>query len=518
MGVAADCSMGMVRPPSERHPVPKFTWAQNAFILSMVMIGGMVRFYKLGRESLWFDESLSALFASQPLPISIQSMLQDGLQHSPLFYLLLRPFVSGSPIESSVRTLPAIAGVLTIPLIAFLAKDLFSRNTGLIAAALLSMNPFHAWYSREARMYSLLALAAILAMYFFVLIVFREPKLRYWVGLSVSSAIAFNTHHFAFFIPLVQLAFILVTLKQSYVFLRSWTAFMGLSGLTLLPWIAIAAKSGVYWATSGTPTQTTQWTDIPFTLWNFSVGYTQDLTAPILIGLLLILAAVIYGLIPLRGSRLLLAIWLILPIATTFLISFRFPMYMDRYLIVALPPFILALANGLATLPSLGHRRVATTIVVLFELVSLARLFSDRSTYDRADWRQLGSLLEENVDPVYDRIATLNYQDLIPLHFYYQGRTSVRPIIVGRDVHLPDRALSRPDGGDAYLWLIIPHPNHSNHLVGHCQSFESEPFTSWADIIFWREQLAPNLARVYPLTCIRLERYSNRATALGLSY
>lgn len=508
MGVAGDLSMGIVRPLSERQPIPKFTWAQNAFILSMVMVGGLVRFFQLARESLWFDESLSALFATQPLPISIQSMLQDGLQHSPLFYLLLRPFVSGNPIESSVRTLPAIAGVLAIPLIALLAKALFSRSTGVIAAALLGINPFHVWYSREARMYSLLALAAILAMYFFVLIIFSGPKLRYWLGLSVSSAIAYNTHHFAFFIPLVQLAFILATFKQSYVFLRAWTLSMCLAALTLLPWIATAVRSGVYWATSGTPTQTAQWTDIPFTFWNFSIGYTQNLTAPILIALLLFLAAAIYGLIPLHGSRLLLAIWLILPIATTFLISLRFPMYMDRYLIVALPPFILALANGLSTLSSLGHRRVATTVVVLFELFSLSRLFSDRSTYDRADWRQLGGFLEENVDPVYDRIATLNYQDLIPLHFYYHGRTSVRPIIVGRDVHLPDRALSRPDGGEAYLWLIIPHPNHSNHLVGHCQSFESEPFTSWVDIVFWREELAPDLAGVYPLTCLRLERYN----------
>jgi mannosyltransferase len=492
---------------STHHSTPRFISAQNGFLFFIIIVGALIRFFQLTRESLWFDESLSAFLASQPLQVSIQSMLQDGLQHSPLFYLLLRPFVSGGSLESSVRMLPAIAGVLAIPMIAILGEVLFSRSIGLTAAALLALNPFHIWYSREARMYSLLVLAAILCMYFFSLIIFKEPKPRYWIGLTISSAIAFNSHYFAFFIPLVQLTFIIATFKQSYIYLRSWTASMCLAALSLLPWITIVIKSGVYWVTSGTPNQTSQWADIPLTFWNFSIGYTQTLTIPVLIILLLFLVVLIYGLIPPHGSRFLLAIWLLLPITTTFLISFRFPMYMDRYLIVALPPFVLALANGLAKIPVPNFRRVVTAIIVICELVSLTKLFTDRYTYERADWRQLGSFLETNVDPIRERIVTLNYQDLIPLHFYYHGKTRIQPIIIGSEIHLPDRSSLQLDDREAYLWLIIPNPNQSNHLVGHCQPFKSEPLTSLNKVKLWREQLAPNLAGVQSFTCIRLERY-----------
>ena len=486
----------------------RFTTGQNAFILAITTVGALVRFFQLGRESLWFDESLSVLFASQPLPISIHSMLQEGLQHSPLFYLLLRPFASGNPIESSVRALPAIAGCLAIPLIAILGKDLFSPRTGLIAAALLALNPFHAWYSREARMYSLLALAVIGAMYFFALIVFREPKLRYWLGMSFFSAIAFSTHHFAFFIPLVQLVFILATFKESYPLLRSWAAATFLAALTLLPWITVALGSGVYWATSGTPTQTARLTDIPLTLWNFSLGYTGTLSLPIALALLLFFAVTFYGLYPPMRSKLLLACWLFVPIVTTFLISLRFPMYMDRYLIVALPAFLLGLAEGLSTIRLPGFRRLATATVFLCGFLSLVRVYVDRTTYDRADWRHLGSFLDSNVDSLHDTIATLNYQDLIPLHFYYHGLTPIQPIIGNTDVRLPDDTQSHQNGTEGYFWLVIPHQNHSNHLVGHCQSFESEPFTSQADVILWRDSLAPDLISVQQFTCIRLERYA----------
>jgi mannosyltransferase len=486
----------------------RFTRPQNAFILGILIVGALIRFFQLGRESLWFDESLSVLFATQPLPISIQSMLQEGLQHSPLFYLMLRPFAYGNPIEACARALPAIAGVLAIPLMAILGKDLFSPRTGLIAAALLALNPFHLWYSREARMYSLLALAVIGAMYFFALMVFRGPKLRYWLGMFFFSTIAFSTHHFAFFIPLVQLVFILATFKESYPLLRSWAAAMFLAALTLLPWITIALGSGVYWATSGTPTQTALLSDIPLTLWNFSLGYTRNLSVPIVLALLLFLTATFYGLYPPNRSRLLLAIWLFVPIITTFLISLRFPMYMDRYLIVALPAFLLGLAEGLSTIRLPGLRRFATATVFLCEVLSLTRVYVDRTTYDRADWRQLGSFLESNVDPLHDTVATLNYQDLIPLHFYYHGTTPIKPIIANTDVRLPDDDQSRGNRGDGDLWLVIPHQNHSNHLVGNCQSFESEPFTSQARVIAWRDELASNLISVQQFTCIRLERYA----------
>jgi uncharacterized membrane protein len=472
------------------------------------LVGALFRFFQLGRESLWFDESLSVLFASQPLSISIGSMLQEGLQHSPLFYLLLRPFVSGTPFEFSARSLPAIAGVMAIPIVAILGKELFSPRTGIIAASLLALNPFHVWYSREARMYSLLALAVIGTMYFFALIVFRERKLRYWLGMSFFSAIGFSTHHFAFFMPLVQLVFILVTFKRSYLLLRTWAASMVLAALTLVPWIMIVLDSGVYWATSGTPDQTARLIDIPLTLWNFSIGYTRNLTLPIVLALLLFLAFIVNGLYPPKRSKLLLVIWLFVPLITTFLISLRFPMYVDRYLIVALPAFLLGFAEGMSSIRLPSLRRFAIAAAFLCTLLSLARIYIDRTIYERADWRRLGSFLELNADPLHDSIATVYYQDLISLHFYYHGSIPIHPIISNKDVNLPDVTQSEKSPAEGDFWLIIPHPNCTNHLVGHCQSFESEPFTTRADVISWRDNWATNLISVHQFTCIRLERYA----------
>lgn len=433
-------------------------------------------------------------------------MLQEGLQHSPLFYLFLRPFTFGNPVETSVRVLPAIAGILAIPMIAFLGKVIGSPRTGLIAAFLLAINPFHAWYSREARMYSLLALVVIGAMYFFALCIFREPKPRYWLGMFFFTAIAINTHHFAFFVPLIQLIFIIATFKRSYPIVRSWVTVLFLAALTLIPWLSIVLRSGVYWATSGT-SQISRIGDIPLTIWNFSIGYTRILSVPIVLVLSLFLVIASYGLYPARGSKRLLAIWLSVPIATTFLISLRFPMYMDRYLIVALPAFVLAVAEGLSTIRVQRLRWFAITTLVLFELFSVLRLFTDRTNYERADWRQLGSFLETRVDPLHDSIRTLNYQDLIPIHLYYDGTTPVQPIIVGSDVYLPELSYSSRGGLETYLWLIIPHKNNTSHFVGHCQSFESEPFTSQRAVIAWRDKMAPNLVSMQEFTCIRLERY-----------
>jgi uncharacterized membrane protein len=131
-----------------------------------------IRLAWLGSKSLWVDEADSVYFASHSFP-DIFSRLCDP--HPPGYYALLRVFLAWGQSEFWVRLPSAIAGTLTVPLLVALGRELdavFAHNvrslghhTAVLASLLLAVAPLHVWYSQEARMYALVTLLGLCAVY-----------------------------------------------------------------------------------------------------------------------------------------------------------------------------------------------------------------------------------------------------------------------------------------------------------------------------------------------------------------
>ena len=149
-------------------------WRRCPPWLSLTLIAVLalaVRLVGLGGKSLWVDEADSLYFASQAFP-DILSRLCDP--HPPGYYLLLRAFLACGHSEFWMRLPSAIAGVLTVPLLAVLGRELgvayglpgLDWRTGALASLLLAVAPLHVWYSQEARMYSLVTFLGVCAVYF----------------------------------------------------------------------------------------------------------------------------------------------------------------------------------------------------------------------------------------------------------------------------------------------------------------------------------------------------------------
>ena len=471
-------------------------------ILPIVVLAFATRLYRLGEQSLWFDESLSALFASQPFALSIQAMLEEGLHHSPLYYILLRPFAAFGFSEFSLRFLSAALGVLAIPLLVQLGRLTVGSKAGLLAAFLLAINPFHVWYSQEARMYTLLVVASIGAMFFLVRNL-QSAKLWNWLGLAFFVSFGINAHHFALFIPLIQFTFIVLSLRRNYQLLRPWAGSQLMAGLSLTPWIITVLDWGHFYFSSASSRPVTL-SDPLKTLWNFSFGYTETVTPGIviLVSLFVILLAFAAFSILQNDARQLLLLWLLLPPIVTFLLSLRLPMYLDRYLIVAFPPFLLLISAGIYHFRQPVLRFAIVAVVTGTMLVGLYRVYYDTLVYSRADWRGVGQYLENNGQPG-DIITPWYYQYLIPLVFYYHGQLEIRPLIVQDKVYLPDFA-TQPN---QRAWMIIAHPHDSSHLVGRCRPLDMEVLESPPAAINWWHVNQVNLVKAVDFSCIRLEAY-----------
>ena len=113
----------------------------------------------------------------------------------------------------AIRFVSTLAGVIAIPLIYFLAKQLFPdrKNLGLIAAALLAFSPWHFFISRPA-LEANLALTLTIAGALFLLLGLK--KTVYYLPAAVFFALAPHTYNTArVFVPLMLLAFFFIYRK-----------------------------------------------------------------------------------------------------------------------------------------------------------------------------------------------------------------------------------------------------------------------------------------------------------------
>ena len=165
--------------------------------------GALLRFAALDGQSLWYDEAVSA----QLLRMDLAGML-DAIAGSestpPLYYVLawLWTQLAGTG-EAGLRSLSALLGTATIPLVWALARRLGGDRAALIAAALAAANPLLIWFSQEARAYALLALLGALSTLLW-LRALQVPSLRRLLAWSAVAALALATHYFAVFLVVLQ--------------------------------------------------------------------------------------------------------------------------------------------------------------------------------------------------------------------------------------------------------------------------------------------------------------------------
>lgn len=477
-----------------------FTHREKIFLLATCGLAFGLRLFQLNAQSMWFDESISALIAVRPFWDGIVTMLEEGLHHTPLYYLLLRPFAAWGFNEFLLRFVSVLFGVLLVPLAAHLGPALGHKQAGLAAALLVAVNPFHTWYSQEARPYALLAFVSAGAMLFFVWFLNRPDRRRNLVGLTLFLAAGFNTHHFMFFVPLVQFVYLVLTLKRTYPLLRPWMLAQALAGLSLLPWAVTVISWGNFYMNSSAHAGVGL-RELFNTFWNFSLGYTGSLTwlaaaaLAACAGLALLALRYRTG----RARPGLVLLWLLLPPLVSFVISLRLPMYLDRYLIVSFAPFVLWVALGLAHLPRrLGYPVLA--LLVAAATANLVQLYVDPAApQQRADWRGAGHYLDEHHRPG-DHMMILYHQDLAPLNFYYHGSVGVTPVSDAAQI-------DRPQQGQQ-LWLITAYPcENEQSLYPYLSSTgaETDPFK--LALQQWQERQQPYLQNVIDFDCVRLYQY-----------
>ncbi len=212
---------------------------------ALIALAALLRFRGLGAQGFWFDEARTAWLV-HTTPAKLLGALPHTESNPPLYYLLAWGWVRlFGDTETGLRSLSALAGVLTVPVAYLAGRALATRRVGLAAAALVAVNPLLVWYSQEARSYALVVLFAALSFWLFCRTRARPtPKaLACWAG---ASALALCTHYFAVFLILPEALLLLAARQPSRAWRLGAVAAVGAVGLAMIP-MAYRERSHAPW-------------------------------------------------------------------------------------------------------------------------------------------------------------------------------------------------------------------------------------------------------------------------------
>ncbi|MCX7670362.1 MAG: glycosyltransferase family 39 protein, partial [Anaerolineae bacterium] len=240
-------------------------------IVLILLLAAILRFNRLDAQSLWADEGNSATMVSRSWGQIALHAANDI--HPPLYYWLLKLWTGFAGVsEAGLRSFSAVIGVLLVLGTIGLGMRLGGVLLGLTAGLIVALSPLEVYYSQEARMYLLLALEAVWAVYGFWWLIATEDHelngsakpaarpLKLWPLPSYLLAPAFIAGlytHYAFpvmiaALSLLYLAWVAATRHRGASGRRvlRWTILCGVALLAFLPWLSIAMRQLTQWPTA----------------------------------------------------------------------------------------------------------------------------------------------------------------------------------------------------------------------------------------------------------------------------
>ena len=347
-----------------------------ALVSVVAVVLGLIR---LGTPSLWVDESFTAQAVRGHL-------LNPEDQYHWLYYAAITPWalVAGTS-ELALRLPSVVASAVACALLVVLTRPMFGRRVALVAGLFLATSPFVVQWSQQARSYSFVLAAGVLATLLLLRAVASGSRAAWvWYGLGLTLVFVLQPVSALVLVP----AHLVLGVRERRAALPHGLLAVCLVIVLGIPWAFFRARQ----------TPVDNWLERPSA--EVAARTLLDISGAFGVGL----ALAIIGLVMLRrqgrgGDALWLGTWAFAPFALALAASFIRPVFLDRYLITAAPAFALLAAAALFAV----SRRVAGVLVAIAlaaTVAGLAHWYSTGANNWRGEgWRNAVATVERRAGP-----------------------------------------------------------------------------------------------------------------------
>ncbi len=380
-------------------------------------------FWGYSQLSLRLDESQSLWQTSHTVSQLLTSLSQNV--HVPLYHLTVHYWQSlfGNDIIVG-RALSLIFLLLTIPVAFVQLRDIYSERTAYTFTLLLTLSPFIHWFTSEIRMYTMLMFLTILSQTTFLKLRQDPNKLR-WVLYTVVAILGVYTHYFFNLVLLSQILFYLATARiyfqreHLYGFMLSGLA----TAMAFFPWIykVLSAEDGLGNDPSLLgPTSIDFFNAFSHFIFGFQIDSVNSLILSLwpLIFILLLLSIRPRASISPETRYFILAAFL--PLVVAFIASYIIqPLFLSRYLIVALPALYILITQSLQIFPDLFRQKVVAVLCMALFVASAVQL-NGVDTPVKEEFASVSAIL--NAETTERDLIFLSASFVVyPINYYYHG-------------------------------------------------------------------------------------------------
>ncbi|MGH2537036.1 MAG: glycosyltransferase family 39 protein [Candidatus Promineifilaceae bacterium] len=377
---------------------------EAGLVLGVTALAAGLRFYKLGEWGFWIDElyTLGRVEAHYSTLEALLNNVPPAFHWLPLSLILTSGTVNALGVsEWSARLLPAVVGMLSVPILYLPVRKLFGTGTALLFGLLLALSPWHLTWSQNARFYTPLMLLYTLALLAFFFGLERDRPWLLFASLLLTY-LALSERLLAGFIAPVVLAYLLAIKLLRFEKPAGWRP----RNLVILalPVVAVALVEAYGWLSQGSSALMAGlgWFFLyraydPFRLLvliSYDLGYAL---VPLALATGLLLIA--------RRSRagLFFTLAAVVPVALLVGLN-RILFTQDRYAFVALPAWLILAGVAVrelgARLPGRsGWLAVGVAGMLAAEALSADLLYYQVNNGNRRDWKGAFSLIDAEARP-----------------------------------------------------------------------------------------------------------------------
>jgi len=468
-------------------------------LLFIVLFGSFLKFYAIGDESFWLDESATAhAIRDYSLKETVQNVYFAGSVNPgyweeikgyysqsdlPLYYVILELWSQLFGIdETSLRLFSALMGIIFTILLFFLAKDLFNTKIALISSLLSSINLTIIYYSQEARVYIFLLVLATASSYLFFKAL-STARTIYWVTFVIVSIAGFYSHYFYIFFFSSQTLFLLLYLKKYSKQIKKILFSFFIIGVFFLPLFPRLFQRGAE-SVLGRPTfESIIRMIVQFNSWLYpSLELQQNIYSKsfylfsfsewLLIFSVVFLSIIlpvffIFCVIKYTNFRrnirdffsanyklIFLLLWLIIPFLLEFFISIIHPTVrvfgLIRYLLFSFPPYLILVSFGLTRL----NKKYLSIVLASILIASILPLNAYYSNPNKEQWKEVSEYVKNNIEPN-EALLFNRHTTRIPFLYYYGDADNIFGV---RNV-AEAQTLSENKKG---VWLILSFDKYSD--------------------------------------------------------
>jgi mannosyltransferase len=375
--------------------------AEHYILGGLIVLAAVIRVVVLTNQSLWADEALTAF--EMRLPFTAMLHTVTTVEVTPPFYFVLlwgwtKLFGAGAV---ALRAVSAIAGVALVPIAYAATRELVSRRAGLVAAALMAVNPFAIWYAQEARSYTLLAAFTGAAFLAFARAL-RAPSGRNLSAWTTFSVLAVMTHFFAGFAIAPQAVLLLWRHRTRATAVAAAIVAAGQVAMAPFAIADTSAAHGTGWIANIPITHRISMTVVE---WGASNLYRRTtLIDGLAAGIVLIAVTVVLLWLgsadgpPRRGALVAAAVAACVFVGPLILAAVGQDYFLSRNEIPALVPVVTVLAAA-CTVPRLARAGAALAVILLVLFAAAAVDVQTHPYLQRADWRRVARALGPAVRP-----------------------------------------------------------------------------------------------------------------------